>query len=114
VAGFLKPTGGEIRIGARSCTGAAAIAASSSRTSRSSFLATAQRKRGIRPADAGVRGGRARGHRARFLRLVDLERFAGAYPHELSGGISRPWPLRAPCLQPVGPALDERSPRSMA
>jgi len=25
----------------------------------------------------------------RFLRLVDLERFAGAYPHELSGGMQQ-------------------------
>src|ERR671923_2979975 len=85
VAGFLKPTKGGILIGGNPVTGKGLDRGVVFQDFAQLFpWRTAQRN-----VEFGLEmKGLAKAERAatarRFLRLVDLERFAGAYPHELS------------------------------
>ena len=90
VAGFLKPTGGEIRIGGQVVHGRGGDRGVVFQDFAQLFpWRTAQRNvefgLQVRGMPAAERAETAR----RFLKLVDLERFAGAYPHELSGGMQQ-------------------------
>ena len=89
-AGFLKPTGGEIRIGGQVVHGRGGDRGVVFQDFAQLFpWRTAQRNvefgLQVRGVPAAERAETAR----RFLKLVDLERFAGAYPHELSGGMQQ-------------------------
>jgi NitT/TauT family transport system ATP-binding protein len=90
VAGFLRPTAGEIRIDGRVVTGKGVDRGVVFQDFAQLFpWRTAQRNVEFGLEMKGV-GSRERAETAlRFLRLVDLERFAGAYPHELSGGMQQ-------------------------
>jgi len=90
VAGFLKPTSGEIRIGGHVVHGRGGDRGVVFQDFAQLFpWRTAQRNvefgLQVRGVPAAERAETAR----RFLKLVDLERFAGAYPHELSGGMQQ-------------------------
>jgi NitT/TauT family transport system ATP-binding protein len=90
VAGFLKPTGGEIRIGGQVVHGRGGDRGVVFQDFAQLFpWRTAQRNvefgLQVRGVPAAERAETAR----RFLKLVDLERCAGAYPHELSGGMQQ-------------------------
>jgi NitT/TauT family transport system ATP-binding protein len=90
VAGFLRPTAGEIRIDGRTVTGKGVDRGVVFQDFAQLFpWRTAQRNVEFGLEMKGV-SARERAETAlRFLRLVDLERFAGAYPHELSGGMQQ-------------------------
>ncbi len=90
VAGFLRPTAGEIRIDGRTVTGKGVDRGVVFQDFAQLFpWRTAQRNVEFGLEMKGV-GARERTEIAqRFLRLVDLERFADAYPHELSGGMQQ-------------------------
>src|SRR5215475_14872217 len=90
VAGFLKPTDGEIRIGGQVVQGRGGDRGVVFQDFAQLFpWRTAQRNvefgLQVRGVPAAERAETAR----RFLKLVDLERFAGSYPHELSGGMQQ-------------------------
>ncbi len=90
VAGFLTPTRGEVLVGGRAVTGRGLDRGVVFQDFAQLFpWRTAQRNvefglemKGVPPAE---RAATAR----RFLRLVDLEAFAGSYPHQLSGGMQQ-------------------------
>ena len=90
VAGFLTPTKGEIRIGGRAVTGRGLDRGIVFQDFAQLFpWRTAQRNVEFGLEMKGVsRAERAEAAR-RFLKLVNLEGFAGAYPHELSGGMQQ-------------------------
>ena len=90
VAGFLTPTKGEIRIGGRAVTGRGFDRGIVFQDFAQLFpWRTAQRNVEFGLEMKGVsRAERAEAAR-RFLKLVNLEGFAGAYPHELSGGMQQ-------------------------
>src|SRR5437870_2548941 len=90
VAGFLKPTKGGILIGGKAVTGKGLDRGIVFQDFAQLFpWRTAQRNVEFGLEMKGVtRPERAEVAR-RFLRLVDLEPFAGAYPHELSGGMQQ-------------------------
>ncbi len=90
VAGFLTPTRGEVLIGGRAVTGRGLDRGVVFQDFAQLFpWRTAQRnvEFGLEMKGAG-RAERAESAR-RFLRLVNLEKFANAYPHELSGGMQQ-------------------------
>jgi len=90
VAGFLAPTKGEIRIGGRTVSGRGLDRGIVFQDFAQLFpWRTAQRnvEFGLEMKGLG-RGERAQTAR-RFLELVNLESFAAAYPHELSGGMQQ-------------------------
>ncbi|PYM27281.1 MAG: nitrate ABC transporter ATP-binding protein [Candidatus Rokuibacteriota bacterium] len=109
VAGFLSPTRGEIRISGRIVTGHGLDRGVVFQDFAQLFpWRTAQRNvefgLEMRGAGAAERTETAR----RFLRLVDLERFAGAYPHELSGGMQQRVAIaRALAYNPAVLLMDE-------
>ena len=90
VAGFLTPTKGEIRIGGRAVTGRGLDRGIVFQDFAQLFpWRTAQRNVEFGLEMKGVsRAARAEAAQ-RFLTLVNLEGFAGAYPHELSGGMQQ-------------------------
>src|SRR6266849_6072932 len=90
VAGFLTPTKGEIRIGGRAVTGRGLDRGIVFQDFAQLFpWRTAQRNVEFGLEMKGVsRAARAEAAQ-RFLALVNLEGFAGAYPHELSGGMQQ-------------------------
>ncbi|OLC36681.1 MAG: nitrate ABC transporter ATP-binding protein [Candidatus Rokubacteria bacterium 13_1_40CM_4_69_5] len=90
VAGFLQPTKGEVLIGGKAVTGKGLDRGIVFQDFAQLFpWRTAQRNVEFGLEMKGVtRQERAEVAR-RFLRLVDLEPFAGAYPHELSGGMQQ-------------------------
>ena len=90
VAGFLTPTRGEVLIGGRTVTGRGLDRGVVFQDFAQLFpWRTAQRnvEFGLEMKRVG-RAERAESAR-RFLRLVNLEKFANAYPHELSGGMQQ-------------------------
>ena len=90
VAGFLKPTGGEIRIGGQVVHGRGGDRGVVFQDFAQLFpWRTAQRNVEFGLEMKGLaRPARAEAARA-FLRLVNLEPFADRYPHELSGGMQQ-------------------------
>ena len=109
VAGFLPPTHGEIRIGGQAVKGHGLDRGVVFQDFAQLFpWRTAQRNvefgLEMRGMGAGERAETAR----RFLRLVDLERFARAYPHELSGGMQQRVAIaRALAYNPAVLLMDE-------
>jgi NitT/TauT family transport system ATP-binding protein len=90
VAGFLRPTAGEIRIDGRTVTGKGVDRGVVFQDFAQLFpWRTAQRNVEFGLEMKGVGAAERVETARRFLRLVDLERFAGAYPHELSGGMQQ-------------------------
>src|SRR5437879_7324812 len=90
VAGFLQPTKGEVLIGGRPVTGRGFDRGVVFQDFAQLFpWRTAQRNVEFGLEMKGV----ARTERAKtaehFLGLVNLQQFAGAYPHELSGGMQQ-------------------------
>src|SRR4029450_8426270 len=104
VAGFLKPTGGEIRIGGQVVHGRGGDRGVGFQDFAQLFPWRAAQGNGevglqVRGVAAAERAETAR----RFLKLVDLERFAGAHPHELSGGLQQRGGIaRALAYNPAG------------
>ena len=90
VAGFLAPSKGDVLIGGRAVTGRGLDRGVVFQDFAQLFpWRTAQRNVEFGLEMKGVgRAERAEAAR-RFLRLVALENFAGAYPHELSGGMQQ-------------------------
>jgi len=90
VAGFLAPTKGEVRIGGRAVSGRGLDRGIVFQDFAQLFpWRTAQRNVEFGLEMKGVPAGERAAVARRFLGLVDLERFAGAYPHELSGGMQQ-------------------------
>ncbi len=90
VAGFLRPTAGEIRIGGQVVSGRGVDRGVVFQDFAQLFpWRTAQKNVEFGLEMKGVGGPERADTARRFLRLVDLERFAGAYPHELSGGMQQ-------------------------
>jgi NitT/TauT family transport system ATP-binding protein len=90
VAGFLPPRTGEIRIGGQAVSGKSADHGVVFQDFAQLFpWRTAQRNVEFGLEMRGVAAVERAETARRFLRLVDLERFAGAYPHELSGGMQQ-------------------------
>ena len=90
LAGFLAPTKGEVLIGGRAVSGRGLDRGVVFQDFAQLFpWRTAQRNVEFGLEMKGVpREERAKTAR-RFLNLVNLEQFAGAYPHELSGGMQQ-------------------------
>jgi NitT/TauT family transport system ATP-binding protein len=109
VAGFLTPTRGEVLIGGRAVTGRGLDRGVVFQDFAQLFpWRTAQRNVEFGLEMKGM--GRAEGAETarRFLRLVDLEKFAGAYPHELSGGMQQRVAIaRALAYNPAVLLMDE-------
>jgi NitT/TauT family transport system ATP-binding protein len=90
VAGFLRPTAGEIRIGGEVVTGRGGDRGVVFQDFAQLFpWRTAQRNVEFGLQMRGVAAAERAETARRFLKLVDLERFAAAYPHELSGGMQQ-------------------------
>ena len=90
VAGFLTPTKGEIRIGGRAVTGRGLDRGIVFQDFAQLFpWRTAQRNVEFGLEMKGVSRAERAEAAQRFLKLVNLEGFAGAYPHELSGGMQQ-------------------------
>src|SRR5262249_17006631 len=90
VAGFLKPADGEIRIGGQVVHGRGGDRGVVFQDFAQLFpWRTAQRNVEFGLQMRGVATAERAETARRFLKLVDLERFAGAYPHELSGGMQQ-------------------------
>jgi NitT/TauT family transport system ATP-binding protein len=90
VAGFLAPTKGEIRIGGRAVAGRGLDRGIVFQDFAQLFpWRTAQRNVEFGLEMKGVPRAERAETAQRFLKLVNLEGFAGAYPHELSGGMQQ-------------------------
>jgi len=90
VAGFLTPTKGEIRIGGRAVTGRGLDRGIVFQDFAQLFpWRTAQRNVEFGLEMKGVSRAERAEAAQRFLKLVNLESFADAYPHELSGGMQQ-------------------------
>src|SRR5213594_5021385 len=90
VAGFLKPTKGEILIGGKAVTGKGLDRGVVFQDFAQLFpWRTAQRNVEFGLEMKGVPRDERAKTAQRFLGLVNLESFAGAYPHELSGGMQQ-------------------------
>jgi NitT/TauT family transport system ATP-binding protein len=109
VAGFLKPTKGEILIGGRTVIGKGLDRGIVFQDFAQLFpWRTAQRNIEFGLEMKGI----SKEHRTeialRFLRLVNLEKFAGSYPHELSGGMQQRVAIaRALAYNPAVLLMDE-------
>ena len=109
VAGFLKPTKGEILIGGKAVTGKGLDRGIVFQDFAQLFpWRTAQRNVEFGLEMKGI----AKEERAeialRFLRLVNLEKFARSYPHELSGGMQQRVAIaRALAYNPAVLLMDE-------
>src|SRR2546421_11812988 len=90
VAGFLQPTKGEVLIGGRPVTGRGFDRGVVFQDFAQLFpWRTAQRNVEFGLEMKGVASAERVETARRFLALVNLESFAGAYPHELSGGMQQ-------------------------
>jgi NitT/TauT family transport system ATP-binding protein len=90
VAGFLRPSAGEIRIGGRPLIGGGLDRGMVFQDAAQLFpWRTARRNLEFGLEIRGVAAAERAETALRFLRLVGLERFAGAYPHELSVGMQQ-------------------------
>src|SRR5439155_26150983 len=90
VAGFLQPTKGEVLIGGRPVTGRGFDRGVVFQDFAQLFpWRTAQRNVEFGLEMKGVASAERVETARRFLALVNLEAFAGAYPHELSGGMQQ-------------------------
>src|SRR5499427_4011480 len=89
-AGFLKPTKGEVVIGGKAVTGKGLDRGVVFQDFSQLFpWRTAQRNVEFGLEMKGVAVSERVQTARRFLALVNLEAFAGAYPHELSGGMQQ-------------------------
>src|SRR6266481_5543676 len=109
VAGFLRPTAGEIRIGGEIVTGRGGDRGVVFQDFAQLFpWRTAQRNVEFGLEMRGVGAAERAETARRFLKLVDLERFAAAYPHELSGGMQQRVAIaRALAYNPAVLLMDE-------
>ena len=90
LAGFLAPTGGQVLIGGRAVTGRGLDRGVVFQDFAQLFpWRTAQGNVEFGLEMKGVSREERTATAERFLRLVGLEAFAGAYPHELSGGMQQ-------------------------
>jgi NitT/TauT family transport system ATP-binding protein len=90
LAGFLSPTGGEVLLGGRPLTGKGFDRGVVFQDFAQLFpWRTAQRNVEFGLEMKGVPRAERTDTARRFLRLVDLEAFAGSYPHQLSGGMQQ-------------------------
>jgi NitT/TauT family transport system ATP-binding protein len=90
VAGFLAPTEGEVFIGGRAVSGRGLDRGVVFQDFAQLFpWRTAQRNVEFGLEMKGVSRAERAETAGRFLKLVNLEGFAGAYPHELSGGMQQ-------------------------
>jgi len=109
VAGFLPPTRGEIRIGGHTVTGHGLDRGVVFQDFAQLFpWRTAQRNVEFGLEMRGVSAAERAATALRFLKLVDLERFTRAYPHELSGGMQQRVAIaRALAYNPAVLLMDE-------
>jgi len=90
LAGFLAPTGGQVLIGGRAVTGKGLDRGVVFQDFAQLFpWRTARGNVEFGLEMKGVSREERTATAERFLRLVGLEAFAGAYPHELSGGMQQ-------------------------
>ena len=90
IAGFLPPTAGEIRIGGKTVSGHGSDRGVVFQDFAQLFpWRTAQRNVEFGLEMKGMATAERVKTARRFLALVNLETFAGAYPHELSGGMQQ-------------------------
>jgi NitT/TauT family transport system ATP-binding protein len=109
VAGFLKPTQGEVLIGGRAVTGKGFDRGIVFQDFAQLFpWRTAQRNVEFGLEMKGIPAEERAEIALRFLRLVKLEKFARSYPHELSGGMQQRVAIaRALAYNPTVLLMDE-------
>jgi NitT/TauT family transport system ATP-binding protein len=109
VAGFLKPTKGDILIGGKAVTGKGLDRGVVFQDFAQLFpWRTAQRNVEFGLEMKGVVKEEREQIALRFLRLVNLEKFARSYPHELSGGMQQRVAIaRALAYNPAVLLMDE-------
>jgi len=108
-AGFLKPTKGEVVIGGRAVTGKGLDRGVVFQDFAQLFpWRTAQRNVEFGLEMKGVTKQEREEIALRFLKLVNLEKFARSYPHELSGGMQQRVAIaRALAYNPAVLLMDE-------
>ncbi|MGQ0525964.1 MAG: ABC transporter ATP-binding protein [Betaproteobacteria bacterium] len=109
LAGFLKPTNGEILIGGKPVVGRGQDRGVVFQDFAQLFpWRTARRNVEFGLEMRGVREADRRETAMKFLRLVKLEKFAESYPHELSGGMQQRVAIaRALAYNPAVLLMDE-------
>ena len=109
VAGFLKPTKGEVLIGGKAVTGRGLDRGMVFQDFAQLFpWRTAQRNVEFGLEMKGISKEERAETALRFLRLVNLEKFARSYPHELSGGMQQRVAIaRALAYNPAVLLMDE-------
>jgi len=109
VAGFLKPTNGEILIGGKAVTGKGLDRGIVFQDFAQLFpWRTAQRNVEFGLEMKGIAKVEREEIALRFLKLVNLEKFARSYPHELSGGMQQRVAIaRALAYNPAVLLMDE-------
>ncbi len=109
VAGFLKPTKGEVLIGGQAVTGKGLDRGIVFQDFAQLFpWRTAQRNVEFGLEMKGIPKEERAEIAQRFLRLVNLEKFTRAYPHELSGGMQQRVAIaRALAYNPAVLLMDE-------
>src|SRR6516225_8308 len=109
VAGFLKPTKGTILIGGKTVTGKGLDRGVVFQDFAQLFpWRTAQRNVEFGLEMKGIAKDEREEIAIRFLRLVNLEKFARSYPHELSGGMQQRVAIaRALAYNPAVLLMDE-------
>src|SRR5246127_4690027 len=109
VAGFLKPTKGGILIGGKAVTGKGLDRGVVFQDFAQLFpWRTAQRNVGFGLEMKGIAKEEKEEIALRFLKLVNLEKFARSYPHELSGGMQQRVAIaRALAYNPAVLLMDE-------
>ncbi len=109
VAGFLKPTKGEVVIGGKAVTGRGLDRGVVFQDFAQLFpWRTAQRNVEFGLEMKGISKEERQEIALRFLKLVNLEKFARSYPHELSGGMQQRVAIaRALAYNPTVLLMDE-------